>query len=95
MANYRPRTITMVAGSNASGTMVPFDIETSAWKMALLKGTALTPTGTAIASGAVAVWESTNPTSTAANHTTFTDSKGRYGVTVKANTALKIKFYGK
>ncbi|MBU3160083.1 MAG: hypothetical protein ACREVX_16275 [Clostridium sp.] len=95
MANYRPRTKAILATVVDSGTMVVQNISTSAWVMALLKGTALSPTGTAMASGAVAVWESTNPTSTSANHTTFTDGQGRYGVTVKANVALKIKFYGK
>jgi hypothetical protein len=95
MANYRPLTKVMASGVATSGVMHAFNISTSAWAMALLKGTALTPTGTAIASGAVAVWQSTNPTSTTANHTTFTDSKGRYGVTVKAGVQLKLKFYGK
>ena len=95
MANYRPRTKTMASGADLSGVMIAYNVSTSAWAMALLKGTALSPTGAIIASGAVAVWESTNPTSTTANHTTFTDSQGRYGVTVKAKTQLKLKFYGK
>jgi len=95
MSNYRPRTKALAASVDHSGVMIVTNVSTSAWAMALLKGTALSPTGTEMASGAVAVWESTNPTSTSANHTTFTDGQGRYGVTVRANTALKIKFYGK
>jgi hypothetical protein len=45
-------------------------------------------------SGAVQVWESTAPTTGEAQHTTFTDAVGRYGVTCKANVALVIKFFG-
>lgn len=95
MANYRPLTKVMASGIDTSGVMIAFNISTSAWAMALLKGTALTPTGAPIASGAVAIWEGTNPTSSTADHTTFTDSQGRYGITVKAKTQLKLKFYGK
>ncbi|MBU3181563.1 hypothetical protein [Clostridium psychrophilum] len=95
MPNYRPRTKAILATVVDSGIMVVQNISTSAWALALLKGTALSPTGASLASGAVAVWQSTNPTSTSADHTTFTDGQGRYGVTVKANVALKIKFYGK
>ena len=95
MPNYRPTSKAITASVDVSGTMVVTNVSTAAWQMALLKGTALSPTGGAMASGAVAVWESTNPTSTVANHTTFTDGQGRYGVTVKANTQLKVKFYGK
>ena len=93
MANYRPIGKTLLATVVDSGTMVVQNISTSAWALALLRGVALSPTGAALPSGAVAIWESTNPTTTSANHTTFSDSTGRYGVTVRANIALKIKFY--
>ena len=95
MANYRPRTMTVVSTDADSGTAFTQVISTSAWKMFLLKGTALTPSGHAMASGAVQVWESTRPTTSAADHTTFTDAAGRDGVTCRAKTQLRVKFLGK
>ncbi|APM39747.1 hypothetical protein [Clostridium kluyveri] len=94
MANYRPKAVTVAASLADSGTSYTKDISTSTWGMFLLRGTALSPTGAAMQSGAVQVWESTAPTTEEAQHTTFTDAVGRYGVTCKANVALVIKFFG-
>jgi hypothetical protein len=92
--NYKPRTITVASANADSGQAFTQAINTSMWKMFLLKGTALGPSGTAMQSGAVQVWESTKATTLAADHTTFTDAQGRYGVTCRAGVALKIKFLG-
>jgi len=96
MPNYRPKANAVLASVIASGTAVLKNIDTSAWGMALLQGTAMAPDGsTKMASGAVDVWESGSPTTGAPTHTTFTDAAGQYGVTVKAHVSLVIKFYGK
>jgi len=95
MPNYRPKANSLAATVVISGTAVLKNVSTSAWGMALLQGTAISPGGTAMASGAVDVWESTKLTTTPPSHTTFTDAVGQYGVTVKAHVALVIKFYGK
>lgn len=95
MANYRPKANSLAATVVASGTAVLKNISTSTWGMALLQGTALSPTGAIMTSGAVDVWQSTALTTGVPSHTTFTDAEGQYGVTVKANVALVIKFYGK
>jgi len=94
MANYRPVVTTVASGAVASGVITSLDVSTSTWGMALLKGTALSAGGGAEGSGAILVWESTNPTTTTANHITFTDGAGRYGVTVRAKTQIRIRFYG-
>lgn len=94
MANYRPVVTTIASGAVGSGVVVSSDVSTSTWGMALLKGTALSAGGGAQGSGTILVWESTNPTTTTADHVTFTDDAGRYGVTVRADTQLRIKFYG-
>lgn len=95
MANYRPKANVLAAGSVASGIAVLKNVSTSTWGMALLQGTAIAPNGSAMASGAVDVWQSGSPTTGSPSHTTFTDALGAYGVTVKAHTGLVIKFYGK
>jgi hypothetical protein len=95
MANYKPKAATVSAGNAASGRAFTQKVSTAPWVLFLLKGTALSPTGAAMPSGAVQVWESTAPTTGQADHTTFTDSLGKYGVTCKANVALTIKFFSK
>lgn len=95
MANYRPKANTITAASNDSGTIVVKNLSTTTWGMALLKGTAQGAGGTALGSATVLVWESGTATTATANHTTFADVTGRYGVTVKANYGLTIKAYAK
>jgi len=95
MPNYRPKATSLSAAVNLSGTAVLKNVSTTTWGMALLQGTAKSPTGSAMGSGAVDVWESGSLTTGAPTHTTFTDAAGQYGVTVKANVSLVIKFYGK
>jgi hypothetical protein len=92
MANYRPHTVNVTAA--ASGIAKIKDINTSIWQMFLLKGTALSPTGAAMASGAIQVWYSTNTITNPADQTTFTDANGKYGITTKAGVALKVRFFG-
>ena len=71
--------------SNASGEEFMIkDISTKPWGLALLKGTAIGAGGTALGSAAVQFGISGTATTSPANHTTFTDSLGRYGVTVRA-----------
>lgn len=95
MANYRPKANTVTAANNDSGTIVVQDLSTTTWGLALLKGTAKGAGGTALGSASVLVWESGTATTATANHTTFSDVDGRYGVTVRANYGLTIKAYAK
>lgn len=93
MANYRPITTQLTASAVGSGVTVAANLATSAWQMALLKGTAVSPTGKILGSGSVLVWEGANPTTAAPDHTTFARPTGEYAVTVKAGVALKIRYY--
>ncbi|CUU48178.1 hypothetical protein [Clostridium beijerinckii] len=95
MANYKPKTMVVPSSDANSGLPFTQKISTNTWGMFLLKGTALSPSGAAMGSGAVQVWESTRLTTDPADHTTFTDASGRYGVTCRAKTQLRIKFFGK
>lgn len=95
MANYRPKVNTVTAANNDSGTIVAKDLSTTTWGLALLKGTAEGAGGTTLGSASVLVWESGTATTAAANHTTFSDAIGRYGVTVRANYGLVIKAYSR
>jgi len=96
MANYKPKAVTVGKASAISGTAVYKNISTSTWGLFLLKGTAVSPGGNSVLpSGGVQVWESGTLTTSPANHTTFSDVNGKYGVTCKANIGLTIKFYSK
>ena len=86
MANYRPKSNTITAASNDSGTIVVKNLSTTTWGLALLKGTARGAGGTALGSATVLVWESgTATTATAirwrhpANPTTAPESVHRCG----------------
>lgn len=93
MANYRPVTKELTGSAVGSGVTIAVNLETSAWQMALLKGTAVSPTGKILGSGSILVWESTNPTTANPDHTTFARASGEYAVTVKAGVAIKARYY--
>ncbi|MDR3594082.1 hypothetical protein [Clostridium sp.] len=95
MTNWRPKGTTIAAAANDSGTIVAQNVSTTTWGLALLKGTAHGAGGTALGSATVLVWESGTATTATANHTTFSDVNGRYGVTVRAGYGLTIKAYAK
>lgn len=96
MANYKPKTVNITAGSTKSGIVNAKNASTSLWVLALIKGSALTPNGTALASGAVLIWSAAHDADVdAPDYTTFTDSLGQFGITVKANTSYNIRFYSK
>lgn len=93
MANYKPLVKTVTAGSAISGIILPVDISTTSWGLLLTRGTAVF-SNTILRSGAVVVWESTNPTTATPNGMTFTDANGAYGITTRAGVQLRFKFYG-
>ncbi|MBU3105431.1 hypothetical protein [Clostridium gasigenes] len=96
MANYKPKNVTISAASTKSGIVNAKNASTSLWVLALIKGSALTPTGAALASGAILIWsDAKDPDVDAPDYTTFTDQNGQFGITVKANTAYDIRFYSK
>ena len=96
MANYKPKNVTITAGSAKSGIVNVKNASTSLWVLALIKVSALSPTGAALASGAVLIWSDTHdPDTDAPDYTTFTDGSGQFGITVKANVAYDIRFYAK
>lgn len=73
-------------------------IDTTTWGLALLMGQALNPSNLSLPSAAVVIWTagiSTTATSIGnAYLITFTDSNGRYGVTLPVSTGYRIKVYG-
>lgn len=73
-------------------------IDTTTWGLALLMGQALDPSNLSLPSAAVVIWTagiSTTATSIGnAYLITFTDSNGRYGVTLPISTGYRIKVYG-
>lgn len=97
--NYKPLSATIAASTinKANGSKVMKDIDTSLWNLALIYGTALGVSGTAIIvlkSGTVLGWYSNVAgEESAAAIQTFTNSNGRYGVTVNTGAPLTIKFY--
>ncbi len=92
MANYKPIAKTISSTSAISGVMVPADLSTTSWGLLLLRGSALF-NNTILKSGAVAVWESTKPTTGAPSRQTFTDANANYGITCRAGVRLIVKFY--
>jgi hypothetical protein len=92
MANYRPIASQIASAAVVSATIVTENLSTTSWKLALLRGTALF-SDTVLASGAVAIWESTNPTTADPSRMTFTDASGVYGITVRAGVPLVLKFF--
>lgn len=96
MANYKPRNINVTTASTKSGIINVANVLTSAWALALIKGSALAPSGSVLASGAILLWSAGHSADSASpDYTTFTDGLGQFGITVKANTAYVIKFYSK
>ena len=92
MANYKPIAKTISSASAISGVLVPADLSTTSWGLLLVRGSALF-SNTILRSGAVAVWESTNPTTAAPNRQTFTDANAVYGITCRAGVNLILKLY--
>ncbi|MDW2796619.1 hypothetical protein RZO55_03385 [Clostridium boliviensis] len=92
MANYRPIAKAVTGASVASGVIVSVKISTTSWGLALTRGTAVF-SNTILRSGAVAVWESTNPTTATPDGLTFTDANATYGITTRAGVDLTFKFY--
>ncbi|MDK2967531.1 MULTISPECIES: hypothetical protein [Lacrimispora] len=92
MANYRPLVTTIAQASATSGVILPATISTTSWGLLLTRGTAVF-SNTILRSGAVAVWESTNPTTAEPDGMTFTDANAIYGITTRAGVQLRFKFY--
>lgn len=93
MANYKPIPALISESAAVEGTMITKNLSTSNWGLLLVKGSALY-SDTVLRSGAVAVWEDTNTTSTRnADRLTFTDANGEYGITCRANVRILLKFY--
>ncbi|WP_077611670.1 hypothetical protein [Clostridium sp. Marseille-P2415] len=92
MPNYRPVVRTIGAASAISATIVAADLTTTSWGLLLVRGSALF-SNTVLRSGAVAVWESTNPTTASPDRQTFSDANGTYGITCRAGVQLRFKFY--
>lgn len=94
MANYKPIAKTILATAANSGQVIVAKLSTTSWGLLLLKGTAVFST-TILRSGAVAIWESTNPTTALPDLVTFTDINATYGITTRAGVDLRLKFYSK
>ncbi len=93
MPNYRPKPALISASAAVDGTMITKNVSTSNWGLVLVKGTA-EYSDTVLRSGAVAVWEDTNTTTTRnANRVTFTSATGEYGITCRADVRILLKFY--
>ena len=95
-ANYKPvsSTITAASGAKKSVPQIGKSLNTNLWDLLLLKGTAKATSGTLIASGTVAIWLSAVAGSMGdIAFLTFTDTSGRYAVTVPTGKALTIKIY--
>lgn len=94
MANYKPIAKTILASVADSGQVIVAKLSTTSWGLLLLRGTAVF-SNTILRSGAVAIWESTNPTTEEPNLVTFTDANANYGITTRAGVVLRLKFYSK
>jgi hypothetical protein len=94
MANYKPIAKTILASAADSGQVIVAKLSTTSWGLLLLRGTAVF-SNTILRSGAVAIWESTNPTTASPNLVTFTDINATYGITTRAGVVLRLKFYSK
>lgn len=95
--SYRPKDISVTATS-AAKTAIPYIKESaslSKWDLLLLAGIAKNTAGAVISNGAVVVWMSTSTAGsiTDADFMTFTDTSGRYGVSISAGTKFVVKFY--
>lgn len=95
--SYQPKDVTVTATA-AAKTAQPFIKETAAlakWPLLFLGGIAKNTAGSALANGAVLVWMSTSAAGsvTDADFMTFTDSSGRYGVSITAGSKFVVKFY--
>jgi len=95
MANYKPVAKYILAADAHQGTIIPADLSTVPWSMLVLYGIAK-HSNSILPSGGVLVWENhTTASGFTANHETFGDIHGRYGVTVRSDVNLVIKYYGK
>jgi len=95
MANYRPVAKYILAASTHQGTIFPANLSTVPWSMLILLGTAR-HNASILPSGGVLVWEAhTTASGYTPNHETFGDVHGRYGVTVRSDVDLVIKYFGK
>lgn len=93
--NYKPKVARISAASLPGGIVYTEKLSGLKWTLVLIKGTAVGFNGSILGSGAIQVWESANPTTGPAQHVTFTDSEGKYGVTCKSGVGLLVKFYSK
>jgi len=95
MANYKPVAKYILASNAYDGTIVAANLSTVPWSMLILLGTAKHNTSI-LPSGGVLVWENhTTASGFTPNHQTFGDVHGRYGVTVRSDVNLIIKYYGR
>lgn len=89
--NYRPKSIAYAPSTSGKAFMVNLSVTT--WGLVLVQGLAVHG-GTIMPSGTVDIWETSTPgASQAPDHTTFSDSAGKYGVTCKAGKSLSIKYF--
>lgn len=95
MANYKPVAKYILAANAHQGTIVPANLSTVPWSMLILLGTAKHSTSI-LPSGGVLVWENhTTASGYTPNHRTFGDLNGRYGVSVRSDVDLVIKYFSR
>lgn len=95
MASYKPVAKYILAANAHQGTIVPANLSTVPWSMLILLGTAKHNTSI-LPSGGVLVWENTaTAVGNTPKHETFGDPNGRYGVTVRSDVDLIIKYFSK
>ncbi|UEL47876.1 hypothetical protein [Terrisporobacter hibernicus] len=95
--SYKPSAIGVTA-TNAAKTAIPYmkkSANLSKWDLLLLAGIAKNTAGAVISNGAIAVWINTATAGsiTDADFMTFTDTSGRYGVSISAGSKFVVKFY--
>lgn len=95
--SYQPKGIG-IGSASAAKTAVPFikgSAQLAKWPLLFLGGIAKNTAGTAIANGAVLVWmtAATAGSVTDADFMTFTDTNGRYGLSISAGSKFVVKFY--
>lgn len=107
MANYKPLAASVSSNSlyDFNGARIDKTINTSAWDLIFLYGTALgislkisgaivVSKKVVLKSGTVLGWYNTTAGTVAnAAFQTFSDSNGRYGVTINSGHPVTVKFY--
>lgn len=93
MANYKPISFP-ISTTGFNGSVVDTTLSTTTWNLALLFGVINSPSGTALASGTLLGWYTSNPSAAQApDFQTFTDTNGQYGITVATDSTITLKFY--